>query len=411
VSLKRRLVDEVRYEVTRWPLWRWDQNLRYLAKSVLHRRDPATAADADHWRASRAYLASKAWAPGPGDVTLGAVGDLMWLRDGYDRFLSDEVAALLGAPDLLLGNLETPIDPSRPVQRRVYETLHYNAPPEYLDAIARARAGRQTVLSLCNNHALDQGLAGLEATRRLTLEAGFACAGGPGGLEHAVASSAAGPLRVRSFALTFGVNQDEEHTPDGVPIVTFGDPRAPTDWDLVDRLVAQARSQPHDLVACLAHWGYEYEYWPDAAMRRDAHELVRRGVDVVVGASPHVLQPVEVVSVDGWDPGCPAQVGRGGAPRAALIAYSLGNFASIMPTVACQVGALLTSRWRPRDGAPPELTGVRAHPTVCMRALGDSWLDTRVVTLDEYTRSPRRDRPAARYAAHAHAALNPLHGA
>ncbi len=328
----------------------------------------------------------------------------MCIRDS----LSPGARDLVASPDLLLGNLETPIDASRPVKRRVYETLHYNAPPEYLDAIADARAGRPTILSLCNNHALDQGLDGLAATRSATLSRGFACAGGAGGASEAIASGSAGALRVSSFALTFGVNQDEANTPAGVPIITFGDPRLPTDWDAVDRLVARARDTPHDLVACLAHWGYEYEYWPDEAMRRDAHELVRRGVDLVVGASPHVVQPVEVVSVDGWDRACPGQVSRGGQPRAAVIAYSLGNFASIMPTIACQVGAVLTTRWRPRPGGPPELTGLSSSPTVCMRALGDSWLDTRVLTLDEYAARPRPRRPAARYVAHARAALEPL---
>jgi len=92
----------------------------------------------------------------------------------------------------------------------------------------------------------------------------------------------------------------------------------------------------------MAHWGFEYVYWPAARQREDALRLVVMGVDVIVGSSPHVLQPVVVVSVDGAGARCSARVTRGGAPGFALVAWSLGNLATIMPTPPCQVGALLS---------------------------------------------------------------------
>jgi hypothetical protein len=91
----------------------------------------------------------------------------------------------------------------------------------------------------------------------------------------------------------------------------------------------------------LAHWGYEYEYWPGALQTEHARRLIELGADVIVGSSPHVLQPVELVSVDGADPACPLQARRGGPPGFALIAWSLGNLATILPTLGCRVGALL----------------------------------------------------------------------
>ena len=39
--LRRFLWEDLRYENGRWPLWRWDQNLRYIAKSLLQRRGVA----------------------------------------------------------------------------------------------------------------------------------------------------------------------------------------------------------------------------------------------------------------------------------------------------------------------------------------------------------------------------------
>lgn len=337
---RRRLLDELRYESERWPLWRWDLNLRYIAKSLLHVPAPLTGEDRAYWSRWQAWMAARTLEREGLVTTLAAVGDLMWLREGYGEFLSAGVKAALGRARGLLANLETPIDAQAPVRRWVFETLRYNAPAAYLEPLAGL--GLEAVaLSLCNNHALDQGPAGLGRTREAVRGRGLTCLGGSGSREEAVGLIEVGGVRVAVLATTFGINHDEDEAPAGVPVVAFGDPRRPTDWAVVEELLARARAYEPDLIAAMPHWGFEYEYWPDAAMRAAAAGLVERGVDLVMGSSPHVLQPVDVISVDGWDARAPTQVRRGGPPRSALVAYSLGNFASVMPTVACQVGGVL----------------------------------------------------------------------
>jgi poly-gamma-glutamate synthesis protein (capsule biosynthesis protein) len=400
----RSLYEGTRYEVERWPLWRVDKNARYLAKHLLHRASPASREEADVWRAQAAWLQAKRQElPGAGGVRVEAVGDLMWLRDGWGSFLSPKLEARLRAANVAFGNLETPVDPSRPVPRYTYETPRYNAPPAYLDAWARAAPG--SVLSLCNNHALDQGLSGLKTTRAQVLRAGLKPVGGAEDEGEAVGLWEGGGVRLAYLGLTFGVNglARGQAGPPGVPIVAFGDPRAQTDWGLVGRLVARARALAPDWVVALPHWGYEYEYWPDAAMRADAHRLVELGVDVILGASPHVLQPCELASVNGWDARAPTQLRRAwGGPRPALVAYSLGNFASILPTAGCQVGAMLGLHL-----GPDELLGLDAVATVCRRGLGCGWLEAKAWTLDELSHLIH-DEPRARYQGHAQRALGPL---
>lgn len=403
-----------RYEVARWPLWRWDQNARYLAKSFLHRPDPATPEDAAYWARQRAWQA-RHMVPTPDTRRdawhLSAAGDLMWLRDGYASCFSAELARRMGAADLLIANLETPIDPAKPVKRWVYETLHYNAPPDYLDAIVATRPGRATALSVCNNHALDQGLDGLIATREQVTARGMACVGGAQH-DEAIAHLRAGDLSIAIVGLTFGVNGVMPGQPmpaAGIPIAQHGDPRADRAWDRIAALLARARAHSPDLLIVAPHWGYEYEHWPDAAMRADAHTLVSLGADVILGTSPHVLQPVEVVSVDGWDTTCPAQVTRGGPPRGAVIAYSLGNFASIMPTLPCTVGALLHGWWRRDTTGTPQPVALAADPTLTGRAFGEGWLAARTITLDEHLRHPTTALPAGPHVLHARALLSPLY--
>jgi poly-gamma-glutamate capsule biosynthesis protein CapA/YwtB (metallophosphatase superfamily) len=325
------LYEGVRYENGRWPLWRWDKNLRYLAKSLLHRRTPWTREDRDHFARARAYVEAGAFRR-PGSAPprrIVAAGDLMWIRSGFRDALSPGLRARVEAADLGLVNLETPMVPERRVPRFVYETLHYNSPPEYLSAWL---GPRPRVVSLCNNHALDQGRDGLTRSREVIRGMGL-CPQGGDLAEDAVTGVRVGDLAVGVTAVTFGVNHLTGAPPAGVPVDRFGDEAHPPDWPRLEAQIDAARRAGPDLVVLLAHWGFEYEYFPGALQRAHARRLIELGVDVIVGSSPHVLQPVEVVSIDGADPACPAQARRGGPPRFGVIAWSLGNLATIMPTL------------------------------------------------------------------------------
>jgi hypothetical protein len=165
-------------------------------------------------------------------------------------------------------------------------------------------------------------------------------------------------------------------------LVSFGDRRLATDWAIVDELLALARASEPEVIVAVPHWGFEYEYWPDAALRAAAAGLIERGVDVIVGSSPHVLQPVEVVSVDGWDARAPMQVHRGGPARAAVIAYSLGNFATVMPTHACQTGGVLELGLHREPSGAISILPANFEPTISLRG-GSHPLAMRTCTLAE----------------------------
>jgi hypothetical protein len=75
----------------------------------------------------------------------------MWVRAGWSTAMSPGIRARLQAADASFFNLETPVDPTRPVPHRVFETLHYNAPPAYLDGWV---TDAPCFASICNNHAI-----------------------------------------------------------------------------------------------------------------------------------------------------------------------------------------------------------------------------------------------------------------
>jgi poly-gamma-glutamate synthesis protein (capsule biosynthesis protein) len=353
----------IRYEDGAWPLWRLDKNLRYLTKSLVHRATPWTAEDGDAAEAAAGYVASQSWSSfGGGATRLRALfgGDLMWIRDGFERPFSPAVAAAIAEADVAFANLETPIDGSRPVPRFTYETLHYNAPATFLEPW-RATT---TVLSLANNHALDQKISGLAATRAAVLAAGLVPVGGVAASEAQASVTVHEGWTVAASAFTYGVNGNDA-IPPGIPVARLSEISGKA-----HELVGPSGSGPA-LRVVLAHWGYEYEYWPTAAQREAACSLIAAGADVIVGSSPHVLQPLEIVSVNGADPACPLQVLRRGAPPSlALILWSLGNLTTIMPTTACQVGALVNVDFSRTNAGGLAIDALRVRPTYARRGLG-----------------------------------------
>lgn len=51
-----------------------------------------------------------------------------------------------------------------------------------------------------------------------------------------------------------------------------------------------------DIVIVAMHWGTEYAHEPSATQRQAAEFLHDLGVDIIIGAHPHVVQPIDVLS-------------------------------------------------------------------------------------------------------------------
>ncbi len=77
-----------------------------------------------------------------------------------------------------------------------------------------------------------------------------------------------------------------------------------------------------ELIVCM-HWGWEYHTLPNPEQKKLALWLKSKGINMVIGSHPHVLQPMELKDDDS---------------RPKLVAYSMGNFIS-------------NQRPAPRDGS------------------------------------------------------------
>lgn len=74
----------------------------------------------------------------------------------------------------------------------------------------------------------------------------------------------------------------------------------------------QKANEQADFIVVLPHWGVEYALTPNDEQRKWVQFFLENGVDLVIGAHPHVIEPVEWVEDD--------QGNR------MLVYYSLGNY-------------------------------------------------------------------------------------
>jgi len=221
---------------------------------------------------------------------------------GYD-FLYQKVAPAIRWADIGFLNLEFPVAPKTGKPPRPFV---FNANPEAVSALARAGF---TVFSLANNHAFDQGAAGLAETcfHLDSLGLGFVGAG-------RTAEEARRPLviekrgiRVAFLAYTALLNIAGNSDDPARPRVNMFDEA------LVKEDISRIRDSV-DFVVVSLHWGAEYIRKPTPGQVAIARELCDRGADVILGHHPHVLGPVEVYTAEDG--------------RTCVIAYSLGNFIS-----------------------------------------------------------------------------------
>ena len=221
-----------------------------------------------------------------------------------------EVASVLGAADVAICHLETPLSADNTDLTRP-GTLVFNSPREVATGL---RGAGFDGCDFASNHSWDQGVAGLADTIAVVEEAGLAYAG-PQASESRAGEAArheVGEVAVAHLAYTYTLlnnwGPNSEVPPDAPwsaralwPVVQAG--------GIVEDARA-AREQGADLVVVSMHWGEEYVQEPTADQRALARAILQSGtVDLILGAHVHVIQPCETID------------GR-------TVFYGLGNFLS-----------------------------------------------------------------------------------
>lgn len=208
------------------------------------------------------------------------------------------VKPYLSSADLAIGNLEVTL--AGPPYKGYPQ---FSAPDEL--ALTLKDVGMD-VLVTANNHCLDRGKKGLERTIMMLDSLDILHTGT---FRDTVERMNDYPMLFEkngfSFALlnyTYGTN--------GIP-VTKPNVVNTIDTAVIRKDIIKAKQASPDAIIVFMHWGQEYQSLPSKGQKDITEFCFRLGAKLVIGAHPHVLQPME------WR-----------KENDQLVVYSLGNFVS-----------------------------------------------------------------------------------
>jgi hypothetical protein len=257
------------------------------------------------------------------EVCLALVGDLMHHctqstgarfaagGEGHDfRKTFEHAATLFDDADLVIGNLETPVDGR--LEDHCFP--RFSAPVEYLDALQDAGFD---VLSVANNHAIDRGTSGLTRTLERIRSRGMHPVGATPGARRVVVEQ--GGLELAFLAATRYMNFPCRGAPCPMLLPATGHPEV-----LLEAIREEAAAGR--AVVVLLHWMGEYQERPRKRQRDLAAVLVEAGATLIVGAHSHVLSTTAFLSPS--------------PHRLAYVRYSLGNFVHAMKRFPAKLGGV-----------------------------------------------------------------------
>lgn len=238
----------------------------------------------------------------PEEITLALVGDIFPANLPANAGLgvaacfakrdaahwSSRLAQLFAGADIVYGNLESPL---------IYD--------EGL-AVAGSFAGGKTfasmlaasgiqIVSIANNHILEQGEDGFDETLRILRDNHIDITG-----LYAEGCSNIVVKDIRGIKLGFASFNSIHDIPNPKLYAEYSE-------QAVIKCITEMQNMGVDRKIISIHWGDEFIQRPSSQQIVSARKFIDAGADLVVGHHPHVVQPVE-------------------AYKNGLIFYSLGNF-------------------------------------------------------------------------------------
>ena len=250
-----------------------------------------------------------------GQILIGA--DFVPTQSNYQMFsegnikelFGDELVSILNDAEYRIFNLETPLtDKDAPISK---QGPRLSAPTS---AIKVYKATGVDLLTLANNHILDQGVQGLESTVELLEKNNISFIG------VGDAYKAAAPFIVNALGKVIGVYACAEHEFSIVNEKHLGaNPFDPL--ESLDHI--SSLKQKCDYVIVLYHGGKEHYPYPSPMLQKRCRKMVEKGADLIICQHSHCI-------------GCEEKY-QGGT-----IVYGQGNFLFDHKDIECwQTGLLV----------------------------------------------------------------------
>lgn len=225
-----------------------------------------------------------------------------------------DVEPYLDRADFVYINQETPIG-GEELGLSGYPT--FNAPKEVADLLEYLHAD---VVNLANNHILDRSTDGILKTVERLKEKNIDYIGANISKEdmNRLRVFEVNGVKVGMSGYTYGTNGIE--TPPGQDYLVNYD-----DMDLILEDVEKLK-EVSDVQIISMHRGIEYADFPEEEDRRMYEQIADAGVDLIIAAHPHTLQPIDIYTTKD--------------DREVPIAYSMSNFFSAQQSLNTKLGGI-----------------------------------------------------------------------
>ena len=238
------------------------------------------------------------------------------------------IAPLLEQNDLAIGNLELTL-PGKPPYTG-YPT--FKSPDELPLAL---RAAGFDLLVTANNHSNDGGLIGVQNTIKTLEKNGFYQTGTFIDSSHRAALYPLivykGNFKLAFLNYTYGTNGIPNHKPSVVNLI---------DEKAIKADIDAAKAHKPDAIITVVHWGDEYQLAENERQRALAQKMLSWGSTMVIGAHPHVVQPIKNYPLQETN----------GATRNGLVVYSMGNFISAQTKTYTDIGLMVEIELEKKNG-------------------------------------------------------------
>jgi poly-gamma-glutamate synthesis protein (capsule biosynthesis protein) len=198
------------------------------------------------------------------------------------EYLFKNVNNVFKNADVLMGNFETPVCEKKNIKSKIFRSEEYTIK-------CLAETGFD-ILSVANNHILEQGVDGYINTISIMKKNKIL----PIGEKNKTKIISIKGTKIGLIAFS------------SIDNMNINGPYQKLEINKIIEEIKYLKTNV-DIIIISAHWGYEYINYPSPKQIEIAHKFIDSGANIILGHHPHVLQNIEVYKNN-------------------IIAYSLGNF-------------------------------------------------------------------------------------
>ena len=244
-------------------------------------------------------------------IKMSAVGDILcseaMLQDAYDEntktydfsHMFNNVSGFIDDADIIMGTMETGV--------MEWKYNDKNVPLEFARAVKNSGVN---LVTISHNHSLDNGVNGLQETRENLEDIGFDVVGDKLETANAVCIKEVKNTKIAFLTYTCFMDNKAQKTEEELNCVNmYSEEQAKSD-------IEYAKENGAEYICVMIHWGDAISNTVSEEQKSIADFLVDNGVNLIIGAHPSVVQPMEVrQNADGDN---------------VFIAYSIGTYVSTL---------------------------------------------------------------------------------